>query len=67
MISHQKVPNGGWRFLEERTNTTVVAINWNDLVRCVTSHRKINGINVGDVEGDIDSQIEKNHPELTLH
>lgn len=65
-ISHQKVPSDGWKFKEPKTNTTLITINWDMLVKSVTAHRKNNGIDVGDVEGDIEKQISENHPDLVI-
>ena len=66
MINHQKVPKTGWRYRQEKTNTTVVATDWNTLVNAVREHRRVNGIPPGDIEEDVDEQIEKNNPELSI-
>lgn len=65
-INHQIVPPNGWRFLEPKSNITIISLDWNSLVKGVIAHRKSNGIDVGDVELDIDNQIEKNHPHLSV-
>lgn len=65
-ISHQRVPKDGWRFYEAKTNTSLISMDYEGLVRNVSGHRKANGINVGDVEGDIDKQIEEKHAYLAL-
>lgn len=65
-INHQKTPHGGWKYFESRTNTSIITMNRHDLTKAVTDHRRANGINIGDVEEDIDSQIEKLHPELSI-
>lgn len=65
-ISRQKVPNGGWKFYEERTRTKLIGIDFNELVRLLQNHRKANGLNHWDSEHDIEVQIEKNHPELSI-
>lgn len=67
MISRQLVPHGGWKFREERTNTTLVALDFNSLVKMVTDHRKSNGFNEGDVEFDIEDQLEKAQPNLIIN
>lgn len=63
-ISHQKVPNGGWVFFEEKTKVKIVGMTWDDLVKCIKLHRRSNGIDQGDVELDLAEQIAKKHPEL---
>jgi len=65
-ISHQRTPQNGWRYKQPRTETTIITTDWDSLVRAVTDHRRSNGIDVGDVIGDIDMQIAVNHPELVL-
>lgn len=65
-ISHQRVPHGGWKYYQERTRTTIAALDHASLVKQVSDHRRNNGIDVGDVEEDIDQQIEKNQPQLTI-
>lgn len=66
MINHQKVPKTGWRYKQDRTNTTVVATDWQALVDGVKEHRRVNGIPPGDIEDEVDAQIEKNNPELSI-
>ena len=64
-ISHQLVPPGGWKFYEERTKTTVMAIDWDNLVKSVRNHRRSNGLpDEHDLELEIESQISKENPQL---
>lgn len=65
-ISHQKIPHGGWSFYEERTRTTFKSVDFSGLVKCLEDHRKANALNHWDSEYDIEIQIEKNHPELSI-
>lgn len=65
-ISPQRVPHGGWRYYQERTRTTISAIDYHSLVKQLSDHRRNNGIDVGDVESDIQEQIEKNQPHLKI-
>lgn len=65
-ISRQKVPNGGWKYYEERTKTTFIGLDFMDLTTALQNHRKANGLNHWDSEHDIEVQIEKNHPELSI-
>lgn len=66
MISHQKVPPMGWRYLEKRTNIELVAISWDRLVAHLKHHRKSNGLPEGEVEKDIEEQLSEKHPELVV-
>lgn len=66
-INHQVTPHGGWSFLEPKTNIKIVSLTHERLVRDVSNHRRSNGIDVGNVEKDIDEQIENNHPYLSIN
>lgn len=65
-INHQLVPSNGWQFYEEKTNTRLIATDRASLARHVRDHRASNGLPSGDIDADIDSQIEKEHPELSI-
>lgn len=65
-ISHQHTPPNGWRYFEEKTKTTLVAGTRDKLGIHLENHRQSNGIEQGDVQGDIDRQIEELHPHLKI-
>ena len=67
MISHQLVPPGGWKFREEKTNTTIVARSMEELIKYVADHRRSNGITPGNVQLDIEEQLEKLHPSIVIN
>ena len=65
-ISHQVRPNGGWKYFESRTDTTIITLTWDDLVKAVADHRKSNGIPMGNPEQEVDEQLSKLHPSLVI-
>lgn len=65
--SCQTVPPGGWQYKEEKTNTTIIGMSKDDLIKCIKNHRRSNGIMEGDVEGDMWSQIHTNFPSYRIN
>lgn len=57
MSAVEQIPPGGWKYVEKRTNITLIASSRENLIQHLKSHRKSNGIEEGDIEKDIQEQI----------
>lgn len=62
MSAVQQVPPGGWQYKEKKTNTTIIGMSKDDLLKCIKNHRKSNGIEEGNVEEDLWAQVKENFP-----
>lgn len=62
----QLVPPGGWRYKESKTNTTIVGMNLDDLIKSIKNHRRINGITEGEVVRDFWCQIKEYYPDYII-
>lgn len=67
MISHQKMPEGGWKYKHPKTGINLVGNNWDNLVSLAKKHCKSNGLSDVDIEIEIEKQIAQNHPELVIN
>lgn len=65
-ISHQKMPYGGWKYYESRTNITLVGYDFEKLVEHMKHHRKSNGLPEGDPATELEEYTAKQHPELVI-
>lgn len=61
---HNVFPPGGWTYREEKTNTKLIGSTRKELISNMLNHRRINGIQAGDPEGDLMVQIAKNYPDF---